>query len=70
MFDSIDEKNRRRSLMVAAGLTQAEVARKLGVKPGPDFSRILRKTLYAKIDGLLKTKTDELLYAERLAKKI
>ena len=34
MFDSIDEKNRRRSLMVAAGLTQAEVARKLGVKPG------------------------------------
>lgn len=38
-----------------------------GIKPGPDFTKILKKTLYAKIDGKLKTKKDELLFAEKLA---
>ncbi len=41
----------------------------LGVKEGPEFTRILKKALYAKIDGRLKTKKDELLFAERLARR-
>ena len=43
--------------------------KKLGVEPGPDFTRILKKTLYAKIDGKLKTKKDELSFAKKLAKR-
>lgn len=41
----------------------------IGIRPGPDFTKILRKTLHAKIDGRLKTKKDELLFARRLANK-
>jgi len=44
--------------------------KKLGLRPGPVFARILKKTLYAKIDGSIRTKKDELLFAGRLAKKI
>ena len=44
--------------------------KKLGMRPGPDFTRILKKTLYAKIDGKLKTKKDELLFAKKLAKMV
>lgn len=47
-----------------------EDLKNLGMEPGPDFTRILKKTLYAKIDGKLKTKKEELLFAERLAKRI
>jgi len=43
--------------------------KKLGARPGPDFTRILKKTLYAKIDGKLKTKRDELLFAGRLIRE-
>lgn len=42
----------------------------MGLEPGPDFKRILDKVLYKKIDGLLKTKRDELEYAKVLIKKI
>jgi len=37
----------------------------LGLKPGPRFSKILRLVLYRKIDGMLKTRKDELEYARR-----
>ncbi|MEA3306010.1 MAG: hypothetical protein U9R52_04265, partial [Candidatus Omnitrophota bacterium] len=39
--------------------------KKLGIKPGPEFARILKKTLYAKIDGKLRTRKDELFFAKR-----
>jgi len=38
----------------------------LGIKPGPEFTRILKRTLYAKIDGKLKTKKNELEFAKKL----
>jgi len=43
--------------------------RRLGVRPGPRFKEILKKTLRAKIDGLIRTKKDELGFAARLAKR-
>ncbi len=42
----------------------------LGLKPCPEFKTILQKVLYAKIDGKLKTKDDELACAARLVKKV
>lgn len=41
----------------------------LGLKPGPQFKKILEKTLYKKIDGALKTHKDELEYAKKLIKR-
>jgi tRNA nucleotidyltransferase (CCA-adding enzyme) len=41
----------------------------LGLKPGPDFRTILKKVLYRKIDGRLRTKREELLYARELARQ-
>ena len=49
---------------------RGEDLKRMGVKPGPDFTRILKKTLYAKIDGKVKTKEDELAFAKKLAKDI
>jgi tRNA nucleotidyltransferase (CCA-adding enzyme) len=42
--------------------------KRMGVKPGPVFTKILKKTLYAKIDGKLKSRKDELAFARKLAK--
>lgn len=41
----------------------------MGLKPSPEFKEILDRTLYAKVDGKLKTKEDELKFAERLVKR-
>ncbi len=41
----------------------------LGLMPSPDFKRILKKVLYKRIDGDLKTKKDELAYAASFIKK-
>ena len=35
---------------------------KLGLKPGPRFGKILEEVLYAKLNGRLKTKRDEVTY--------
>ncbi len=35
---------------------------KLGLKPGPRFGKILEEVLYAKLNGRLKTKRDEVAY--------
>ncbi|MBI4974484.1 MAG: CCA tRNA nucleotidyltransferase [Candidatus Omnitrophica bacterium] len=43
--------------------------KRLGLKPGPDFKKILGKVLYKKIDGALKTKSDELEYVKGLIRK-
>ena len=48
---------------------RGEDLKSFGVVPGPEFTKILKKTLYAKIDGKLKTKKDELIFAENLAKR-
>ncbi len=42
----------------------------MGLKPCPDFKRILQKILYETIDGRLKTKRDELTYARRMVQKL
>ncbi len=39
----------------------------LGIKPGPDFKKILSELLYAKIDGKLKDREEELKEAQRLS---
>jgi len=41
----------------------------LGVKAGPHFAKIVEKILYKKLDGVLKTKEEELEYAKKLANR-
>jgi tRNA nucleotidyltransferase (CCA-adding enzyme) len=41
----------------------------LGVKAGPHFARITEKILHKKLDGILKTREEELAYAKKLAKR-
>jgi len=41
----------------------------LGVKAGPHFAKIAEKILYKKLDGILKTKEEELEYAKKLARR-
>lgn len=41
----------------------------LGVKAGPHFSKIMEKILYKRLDGILKTKEEELEYAKKLVKR-
>ncbi len=43
--------------------------KRLGAQPGPCFTEILKATLYAKIDGLISTKQDELSFAEKQIKR-
>lgn len=42
---------------------------KIGLQPGPVFSGILKQVLNAKLDGQLKTKKEELRFAEAYAEK-
>ena len=42
----------------------------MGLKPCPDYKVILDKVLHAKIDGKLKTKKEEIVYAKRLVERI
>ena len=42
---------------------------KIGLKPGNVFGKILKKVLNAKLDGRLKTKTQEINFATEFAKK-
>jgi len=39
--------------------------RALGIKPGPQFKKILQETLYAKLDGKVKTKGEELSFIKK-----
>jgi tRNA nucleotidyltransferase (CCA-adding enzyme) len=48
---------------------KGEEIKALGVKAGPHFSRIVEKMLYKKLDGMLKTKEEELKDAKKLAKR-
>lgn len=45
---------------------KGEDLKAMGLEPCPEFKTILKKILYAKIDGALKTKKDELEYAKKL----
>ncbi len=49
---------------VRVNLTGEDLMR-LGFEPGPDFSKILEKVLYAKMNGCLKTKQDETAYVQK-----
>ena len=42
---------------------------KIGLQPGPVFSTILNQILNAKLDGLLKTKKEEIKFVTEYAKK-
>ncbi len=42
--------------------------KRLGLKPGPRFEKILRKILDARLDGLAKTRDEEIALARKLAK--
>jgi len=50
---------------VKIGLTGKDLKR-LKIKPGPRYTNILQDILYAKIDGKVKTKSDELNYVRDL----
>ncbi|MBI4846450.1 MAG: CBS domain-containing protein [Candidatus Omnitrophica bacterium] len=39
--------------------------KKLNLKPGPHFKQVLRKALFAKIDGLIKNKREELGFVKK-----
>ncbi len=39
--------------------------KRAGIRPGPHFKNMMQRTLYAKIDGRIKTKEEELNYALR-----
>ena len=41
----------------------------LGIKAGPHFAKIVERILYRKLDGILKSKEEELEYAKKLAKR-
>ena len=41
--------------------------KKLGIKPGPLYTKFLKRVLHKKIDGELKTKRDELDFVKKLA---
>ena len=40
--------------------------KRLGLRPGPDFKKILNAILYAKIDGKLESREEELELARKL----
>ncbi len=42
----------------------------MGLEPGPHFRSILAKVLYAKLDGKVRTREEELSYAARLVKSV
>lgn len=42
----------------------------MGLKPGPHFGSILEKVLYAKLDGKVRTRKEELMYAAKLVKSV
>jgi len=45
---------------VQLDITGNDLKDRLGLKPGPHFKRLLDKTLYAKLDGKIKTEEEEL----------
>lgn len=46
--------------------TTGDDLERLGFRPGPHLGKALDKILYAKIDGKIRTKKDELTYAQRM----
>ncbi|MFP4466416.1 MAG: CBS domain-containing protein [Candidatus Goldiibacteriota bacterium] len=47
--------------------TTGRELKKMGIKPGPEYTEILSRITEAKLDGKLKTKKDELKFAEKTA---
>ncbi len=48
--------------------TTGDDLKQLGFKPGPNLGKALEKILYAKINGKLRTKKDELAFAKTMVK--
>ena len=49
---------------------KGEDLKAMGARPSPQFKTILKKALYAKIDGKVRTRAEELSYARRLVRDI
>ena len=43
--------------------------RELGMKPGPHYQMIFRKLLQAKLNGLVKTREEELMFVKQIKLK-
>ena len=60
------------SLLVAVILISCSFAiggedlKKLGIKPGPPYKKILTKVLHKKIDGKLKKKKEEIDFVKKI----
>jgi len=42
----------------------------IGLRPCPDFKKILKKVLFEKLDGRLPTKADEIAYAKKIVRSL
>lgn len=49
-------------------VTGADLAR-LAIRPGPDYKKLFLATLYAKLDGKVKTKEEELEFIKKMIKR-
>lgn len=54
---------------IKPSITGADL-KQLGLKPGPIFSDIMNQTLMARLDGVVKTREEELEFAKNLSKKL
>ncbi len=50
--------------------TTGDDLERMGFEPSPNLGKALKRILYAKIDGKIRTKRDELLYAARYARRL
>jgi tRNA nucleotidyltransferase (CCA-adding enzyme) len=48
---------------------RGEDIKALGVKAGPHFAKIVEKILDKKLDGILKSREEEIAYAKKLVKR-
>ncbi|MEW6076529.1 MAG: CBS domain-containing protein [Thermodesulfobacteriota bacterium] len=51
-------------------MIKGEDLRQLGIPSGPDYSRVLKAVLHARLDGLVATKKDEMEFAAKYAARI
>ena len=73
MMAATDQEQVKRSIsQYITGLRYVHIAlkgkdlKKMGLVPGPIYRDILQAVLEAKLNGRLKTKNDEILFARRL----
>jgi len=50
-------------------ITGKDIAQ-LGVKPGPVYTKVMNMTLDAKLDGIVKSREEEMGFVKELLKKL